>query len=133
IRRRLEVLGTTPSGITVIDDFGHNPDKIAASLETLTAHPGRVLVMFQPHGFGPMKMMRKEMVESFVKGLRPNDVLMMPEIFYAGGTVTRDISSNDLIGDVKAGGRNGVFFNTRADVGDYILKNAQPGDRVVIM
>ena len=133
IRRRLEVIGTTPSGITIIDDFGHNPDKIAASLETLTAHPGRVLVMFQPHGFGPMKMMRTEMVESFVKGLRGGDVLMMPEIFYAGGTVTRDISSNDLITDVQKGGRNGLFFNTRADVGNYILKNAQPGDRVVIM
>ncbi len=133
ILRRLEILGVTPSGITVIDDFGHNPDKVLASLETLAAHPGRVLVMFQPHGFGPMKLMRAEMIDSFVKGLRPHDILMMPEIFYAGGTVTRDISSNDLIDGVRAGGRNACFFNTRADVGDFILKTAQPGDRIVIM
>ncbi len=52
IRRRLEVVGTAKD-ITVIDDFGHNPDKIAATLATLHAFPGRLLVMWQPHGYGP--------------------------------------------------------------------------------
>lgn len=132
IKRRMEVLGTE-SGVTVIDDFGHNPDKIAATLETLAAHPGRVIVMFQPHGFGPMKMMRKELVEIFNKGLRKNDMLAMPEIFYAGGTTTKDISSNDLIGDIKAGGSDAHFFVTRDDAGAFMLANAQAGDRIVIM
>lgn len=132
IKRRLEILGTT-SGVTVIDDFGHNPDKVAASLATLTVHPGRILVMFQPHGFGPMKLMRKELVESFVQGLRPYDMLIMPEIFYAGGTVTRDISSNDLINDVRVGGRDAYFRDTRAEVEQFLLHTAQPSDRIVIM
>ena len=132
IKRRMEVLGTA-GGVTVIDDFGHNPDKIAATLETLTAHPGRVIIMFQPHGFGPMKMMRTELVEAFTRGLRKGDTLTMPEIFYAGGTVTKDISSNDLIGDVTAGGRDAHFFQTRDDAGAFMLANAQPGDRIVIM
>lgn len=132
IKRRLEVLGSA-NGITVIDDFGHNPDKIAASLETLVAHPGRVLVMFQPHGFGPMKLMRKEVVESFVKNLRAQDILIMPEIFYAGGTVARDISSKDLTGDIVAGGRDARFFQTRFDAGMFLLSEAQSGDRIVIM
>ncbi len=56
VRRRLEVTGTA-AGVTVIDDFAHNPDKIAATLDTLHAFPGRLLVMFQPHGFGPLKLM----------------------------------------------------------------------------
>ncbi|MDB5492280.1 MAG: UDP-N-acetylmuramate--alanine ligase [Micavibrio sp.] len=132
IKRRMEVLGTA-GGVTVIDDFGHNPDKIAATLDTLTAHPGRVIVMFQPHGFGPMKMMRKELVEAFTKGLRKGDTLTMPEIFYAGGTVTKDISSNDLIGDITAGGRDAHFFQTRDDAGAFMLANAKAGDRIVIM
>ena len=132
IKRRLEMLGMAGQ-VTVIDDFGHNPDKIKASLETLTAHPGRILVMFQPHGFGPMKMMRKELVEVFAAGLRPQDKLVMPEIFYAGGTVTRDISSNDLITDIKALGASAHFTNTRDDAGEFLLQNAQPGDRIVVM
>ncbi len=132
IRRRLEVLGVA-GGVTVIDDFGHNPDKIAASLETLTAHPGRVLVMFQPHGFGPMKLMRQGIVESFAKGLRAQDMLVMPEIYYAGGTVARDISSADLINDIVAAGGNAKFCQTRFDVGMVLLSEAKPGDRIVIM
>src|SRR5262249_28235793 len=59
IRRRLEVVGTA-NGITVIDDFAHNPDKIAATLETMHAFPGRLLLMFQPHGYGPLRLMRNE-------------------------------------------------------------------------
>ena len=53
--------------------------------------------MFQPHGFGPMRSMGKEIIESFVKNMQDADVLIMPEIFFVGGTVTKDISSADLI------------------------------------
>ncbi|MGB2596991.1 MAG: Mur ligase family protein, partial [Pseudolabrys sp.] len=53
IRRRLEVVGTA-NEITVVDDFAHNPDKILATLEALHAFPGRLLLMFQPHGYGPI-------------------------------------------------------------------------------
>ena len=52
IRGRLEVVGTA-NGITVIDDFAHNPDKISATLQTLHAFPGRLLLMFQPHRLWP--------------------------------------------------------------------------------
>jgi UDP-N-acetylmuramate--alanine ligase len=53
IRRRLEFVGTA-KGVTVLDDFAHNPDKIEATLRTLHDFPGRLLVMFQPHGYGPL-------------------------------------------------------------------------------
>src|SRR5690606_3711557 len=64
IRRRLEVVGTQ-GGVTVIDDFAHNPDKIAATLKTLHAFDGRLLILFQPHGFGPLKLMQQEFIEGF--------------------------------------------------------------------
>src|SRR5262249_36331939 len=60
LKRRLETVGTA-GGVTVIDDFAHNPDKIAATLATLTAQPGRLLIMFQPHGYGPIAKMGEEL------------------------------------------------------------------------
>ena len=52
-------------GISVIDDFAHNPDKVRASVSALRDYKGRLLIMFQPHGFSPMRMMGKEIIESF--------------------------------------------------------------------
>lgn len=67
IRRRLERVGKK-GGITVIDDFAHNPDKIAASLKTLHDFKGRLLVFFQPHGFGPLAKMRDGFIQTFIEG-----------------------------------------------------------------
>src|SRR5690606_18078568 len=64
LRRRLETVGSA-GGVTVIDDFAHNPDKITATLATLTAQPGRLLIMFQPHGFGPLAKMGDELARAF--------------------------------------------------------------------
>ena len=58
-------------GVTVIDDFAHNPDKIAATLDTLHAFPGRLLMMFQPHGYGPLKLMGEAFVEASRADGRP--------------------------------------------------------------
>src|SRR5262249_32756415 len=75
IRRRLEIVGTA-NEITVIDDFAHNPDKISATLETMHAFPGRLLLMFQPHGYGPIRLMKNALVDCFASGLRDEDVLV---------------------------------------------------------
>ena len=96
IRRRLEVVGTA-NGITVIDDFAHNPDKISATLETMHAFPGRLLLMFQPHGYGPIRLMRNALVDCFASGLHDEDVLVMPEPVYFGGTVDRSVGSRDIV------------------------------------
>ena len=77
IRRRLEVVGTV-NGVTVIDDFAHNPDKISATLETMHAFPGRLLLMFQPHGYGPIRLMKDALVDCFANSLHGDDVLLMP-------------------------------------------------------
>ncbi len=130
--RRLEVVGTK-NGITVIDDFAHNPDKIAASMQALKNYEGRVIVMFQPHGFSPMRFMGKEIINAFCQTMDKNDILLMPEIYFAGGTVTRDISSADFIRQAQEQHCQAHFCQTRAEVKDFILKHAQTGDRIVIM
>ncbi|QQG35590.1 MAG: UDP-N-acetylmuramate--alanine ligase [Micavibrio aeruginosavorus] len=132
VKRRLEFVGRAHD-ISVIDDFAHNPDKIAASLSALRQTPGRLIVIFQPHGFGPMKMMRREIVESFVRGMAANDVLLMPDIYYAGGTAQKDISSADLINDVTSGGRMARHLPTRDLIRDFIRAEARKDDRIVVM
>ncbi len=132
-KRRLEVIGTR-NNITVIDDFAHNPDKVRASVTALRQYPGRLLIMFQPHGFGPMRALGKEIMAEFVANMGRDDILIMPEIFFVGGTVTKDISSADLIAHARMLGKDkAYFFETRLEAEEFILQAAQTGDRIVIM
>jgi UDP-N-acetylmuramate--alanine ligase len=132
IRRRLEVVGAI-NEITVIDDFAHNPDKISATLETMHAFPGRLLLMFQPHGYGPIRLMRDELVDCFARGLLDADVLVMPEPVYFGGTVDRSVGSDDIVCEIKRRGRKAFAFPDRAACGDALVKLARRGDRIVVM
>jgi UDP-N-acetylmuramate--alanine ligase len=125
-------VGTT-NEITVVDDFAHNPDKISATLETLHAFPGRLLLMFQPHGYGPIRLMRDGLVGCFASGLRDEDVLVMPEPVYFGGTVDRSVGSNDLVREIQRYGRKAFAFPDRGACGDMLVRLARRGDRVVVM
>ena len=132
VKRRLELVGTI-NDITVIDDFAHNPDKITATLTTLHAFSGRLLIMFQPHGFGPLRLMKDAFIECFDDGLNDTDILIMPEPVYYGGTVERTVSSQDIVEAIKSPDRNAYAFDERAQCGDKLVELAKPGDRIVIM
>jgi UDP-N-acetylmuramate--alanine ligase len=132
IRRRLEVVGCA-NGITVIDDFAHNPDKISATLETMHAFPGRLLLMFQPHGYGPIRLMKDALVDCFADGLHDDDVLVMPEPIYFGGTVDRSVGSREIVAAVERRGRKAFAFPDRSACGDALVKLARPGDRILVM
>lgn len=132
LRRRFELVGEA-NGVAVIDDFGHNPDKIAATLDTLHAFPGRILALFQPHGYGPLRTMRRELVETFVNKLAPGDQLILPDPVYQGGTVTREVTSADIIADIAASGRDARHIPDRAAAAAHLVAEAQPGDRIVVM
>jgi UDP-N-acetylmuramate--alanine ligase len=132
IRRRLEVVGAA-NDIIVIDDFAHNPDKIAATLATLHAFPGRLLLMFQPHGYGPIRLLRDALVECFAGAMQDDDVLVMPEPVYFGGTVDRSVGSGDIVRAIAQRGRRAFAFPDRAACGDLMVKLARPADRIVVM
>ena len=132
IRRRMEVVGTA-NGVTVIDDFAHNPDKIAATLKTLHAFDGRLLILFQPHGFGPLKLMKSEFIAGFAGLMRPDDVLLMPEPVYFGGTTDRSVGSQDIASGVRAAGRHAEALADRPACGDRLIALARPGDRIIVM
>jgi UDP-N-acetylmuramate--alanine ligase len=132
IRRRLDVVGTA-NGITVIDDFAHNPDKIAATLETMHAFPGRLLLMFQPHGYGPLRLMKDALVDCFADGLHGDDVLVMPEPVYFGGTVDRSVGSREIVEGIERRGRKAFALPDRGACGDSLVKLARRGDRILVM
>jgi UDP-N-acetylmuramate--alanine ligase len=126
------VVGTA-GGVTVIDDFGHNPDKITATLATLHAFPGRLLIMFQPHGFGPLKLMRQEFIDVFANNMSADDVLIMPDPVYFGGTVDRSVTSEHIVAGVRARGLEAMAFAERGACGNKLIELAEAGDRIIVM
>jgi UDP-N-acetylmuramate--alanine ligase len=132
LKRRLETVGTA-GGVTVIDDFAHNPDKIAATLATLTAQPGRLLIMFQPHGYGPIAKMGQELAETFAKGMREGDRLYLPDAVYQGGTVDKSRGSDWLAQAIRDAGGQADHIPERDAIGKALLAEALPGDRIAIL
>ena len=132
LKRRLETVGTAGS-VTVIDDFGHNPDKIAATLATLTAQPGRLLIMFQPHGYGPLAKMGEELAHTFAQGLRDGDQLFFPDPVYQGGTVDQSRGSDWLANAVRGAGGLATHLPLRSAIGTALLAEARRGDRIAIL
>ena len=133
LARRFEVIGTSPAGVTVIDDFGHNPEKCAATLTTLKAHPGRVIAFFQPHGYGPLRQMGAELAETFARLLGPDDVTLLCDPVYFGGTVDRSQGSERIVDLITTAGGAAEYLLTREDCAARIAAIARPGDRVVVM
>ncbi|MBA2482620.1 MAG: Mur ligase [Planctomycetes bacterium] len=132
VARRFQVVGITDSGIRVVDDYAHNGDKIRAAVTAAQAGCDRLVAIFKPHGFGPARFLRRELAQLLPKLLRPHDRFCYAEIFYAGGTVAKDISSRDLAADLPASMRCG-YAQTSAEVLSWTADAAGAGDTVLVM
>ena len=132
IQSRLEVVGKTHN-ITIIDDFAHNPDKIKASLETLKENPARLLIMYQSHGYGPTRMMWDGLIDVFSTYLDTNDILWMPDIYYAGGTAQKDISSAALIAEIRDMSIDARYIPDKKGIAKDMLRTAKSDDYLIIM
>ncbi len=100
----------------VIDDYAHNPHKISSLMETVRRLRPRVCYIFQPHGFSPTRLMKKEYIQSFVENLRDSDHLILLPIYYIGGSASKDISSQDLADEIKARGKSAEVIESRKGV-----------------
>ncbi|MEO7982703.1 MAG: Mur ligase domain-containing protein [Bacteroidota bacterium] len=114
IYRRHQVYGNK-NGVWLIDDYAHNPVKCAAAIQACQPVAPKIIGWFQPHGYKPTKFLRDDFVKEIARALRPEDEIWMSEIFYAGGTAIKDISSNDLVNDLKAMGKKAFFVENRND------------------
>lgn len=106
----------------VIDDYAHNPHKIAAMMDTMIRLREGICYIFQPHGFGPTRMMKDEYIETFAHKLRPSDHLILLPIFFAGGTASKDISSDDLADELQRRGRSVEVMQKREDAVDKAIQ-----------
>jgi UDP-N-acetylmuramate--alanine ligase len=132
IGRRFQTVGQA-RGVEVIDDFAHNADKIAAAIRTAKLRARRVLAIYQPHGYGPTRFLRRDFVATFTRELGPDDRLWMLEVFYAGGTATRDFSAADIVAEIGALGTGAAFAASREELIDRIGEVAREGDLVLVM
>ena len=132
VARRFETVGRG-NDIEVIDDYAHNPAKIAAVIKTAAARGTRTILWYQPHGFGPTRFMRPDLVAMFAQTLRPQDILYVAPILYLGGTATKDISSDMLIDDIKKLGHDAISCPTKEFFLDEMKTIARAGDVIVIV
>ncbi len=130
VRRRLDFMGRR-NGALVVDDFGHNPDKIAASLAALRPIGKRLIIVFQPHGYGPTRFLQRELAAAFSAGLSPKDILIFLKIYDAGGTADRSISSGHVLELVQ--GPRCRYIPERPDAIAFISEHARPGDVIAVM
>ncbi len=132
IGRRFQTVGCA-SGIEVVDDFAHNAEKIAASIRTAKLRGKRVFAVYQPHGYGPTRFLRPDFVRTFSSELGPDDRLYMLEVFYAGGTATRDFSAADIVEEIATRGTNAAFAPSRKWLIEDLAASARDGDVVLLM
>ncbi|MDD5677330.1 MAG: Mur ligase domain-containing protein [Kiritimatiellae bacterium] len=132
IQRRLERVGTG-RGVTVIDDYAHNPAKIAAAWDAIAPHYRRVLAVWRPHGFGPLALMLGELVQSFCARATAADRIFILPVYFVGGTTRRTVTSETLMNMLR---ERGVCAELAATYNDLLVRlksEAQAGDCVLWM
>jgi len=100
----------------VIDDYAHNPHKISSFMKTMKYQKEKICYIFQPHGFGPTRLMKKEYIKAFAENLQDTDHLILLPIYYVGGTASKDISSQDLADGIRDYGKSVEVVQKREDI-----------------
>lgn len=115
IERRFDIVLNNGKKL-VIDDYAHNPHKIGFLIDTVKRFRNSVCFIFQPHGYGPTRLMKDGYIRVFSEALSEGDHLILLPIYYSGGTVQRDISSHDLASAIKANGRSVEVLEDRKEI-----------------
>jgi UDP-N-acetylmuramate--alanine ligase len=128
VGRRFDIKGEV-NGITVVDDYGHHPAEIKA---TLTAAKGcrfsRLLVLFQPHRYTRTKHLWNEFVSAFNLA----DMLVLLDIYAASENAIPGITSEALAGSIHdAGHKNVHYYRSMQDAIEFLLREARPGDAIM--
>lgn len=132
IYRRTQLVGEK-NKIYVIDDFAHNPAEVAAAIRSCQAIGNRVFAWFQPHGYGPLRFMHEELAEKAAATLRHEDYWLMSDVYYAGGTVNKDISSDVVINAVQSKGKKSLLIADRNNLVKELKPHLKAGDIILLM
>lgn len=132
IHRRLERVGET-GGVVVYDDYAHNPAKIGAAWTTLAPYHRRVVGVWRPHGFGPLKAMLNALGQTFSTVCSTCDVLHVLPVYDAGGTADRSVGSEALVGRLRDAGLDARQVRDIGALPATIAGEAEAGDVVLTM
>ena len=125
------------TGAAVYDDYAHNPEKIRANLDLMRELvPGKVVAVFQPHGYGPFGFMEQKLFEYLELDQRPGDVFILLEPYYAGGTSSFRPHADEVCAKWKAASRHPERYLALPDrdaVRKFLLENTGSSDAVAIM
>lgn len=132
IARRLQAVGSG-GGITVIDDYAHNPAKIEAAWTTVAPHFKRILGVWRPHGFGPLSAMSNALVDLFPRLCADGSRLYLLPVYYAGGTAQGSVSSDDLAARLVQAGVAVEVCGSFDALERALIRDGQNGDAVLVM
>ncbi len=132
VARRFSVTATKEN-VHVVDDFAHNPVKIAAVVRAARGLSERIIAVYQPHGFGPTRFLKDEYIATFQTIFRSPDSLYLLPIYYAGGTAQKDISSEDIIRGLGPVAFRAQAVSSRDELLTRLKGGAKPGDCVLLM
>lgn len=132
VARRFSVTATKQN-VHVVDDFAHNPAKIAAVVRASRGLSERVIAVYQPHGFGPTRFLKDEYIATFRTSFRNGDSLYLLPIYYAGGTAQKNISSEDIIQGLGPVTFHAQAVRDRAELLAGLQADAKSGDCVLLM
>jgi len=132
VARRFSVI-RTKQNVHVVDDFAHNPAKIAAVVRAARGLSDRIIAVYQPHGFGPTRFLKEEYITTFRTAFQQNDSLYLLPIYYAGGTAQKDISSEDIIQGLGPAAFNAQALSSRDELLTKLQADAKPEDCVLLM
>jgi UDP-N-acetylmuramate--alanine ligase len=130
IQRRLERVGEA-GGVTVVDEYAHNPAKISAAWRAVAPYYSRVTAFWRPHGFRPLSLMFNDMVAMFSEVCRPQDRLFLMPVYYAGGTVSKQTDSDALAMALRERGVPAVWVPDYDTLMARIMGDCRAGEVVL--
>jgi UDP-N-acetylmuramate--alanine ligase len=128
VGRRFEVKGVY-AGVTLIDDYGHHPAEIRATLEAArVCGYKRLLVLFQPHRYTRTQFLW----DDFCRAFNDADVLVITEIYAASEHPIEGVTGERLAEAISAAGHKNVVFTSTMQAGvEFMLREARPGDAIL--
>jgi UDP-N-acetylmuramate--alanine ligase len=128
VGRRFDIKGVV-NDITVIDDYGHHPAEIRATLEAARGCEfHRILVLFQPHRF----TRTQHLWDEFCRAFNQADVLVLLDIYAASEAPIPGITSEALATAIRGAGHKNVHYFRSMQAGiEFLLHEARPGDAIM--
>ncbi len=128
VGRRFDIKGVV-ADVTVIDDYGHHPAEIRATLEAARGCKfNRLLVLFQPHRF----TRTQHLWDDFTKAFNQADILVLTDVYAASENPIPGVTSEALATAIReAGHKNVHYFRTMQGGIEFLLKKAKPADAIL--